>query len=449
MSKRKVPGPPKSHFIFGNLKDFQKNPPEYIRQVTKEYGNISAIDLAGFLCVIVNEPDVIKDIMMTNQKQFVKAHAFRIFKSLLGEGLLTSEGEFHKRQKRLAQPAFFKQRIGTYAPTMVSYADKFQNQWSDGGTIDLHVEMTNVTLGVVAKTLFNTEVGTEQSREVAETITAALGIFDEVLASPFADFILKIPFLPITIRFKKAVKRLDKIIYHIIEEHRKVGTDQGDFISMMMLAKDEEGTGSMSNKQLRDEAITIFLAGHETTANALCWTFYLLSKNPDKRKKFLEEIDRVLQGRKPTVEDIPKLEYTLMVFSEALRMYPPVWWTGRENLEEYKIGDYSFKKGTIFVISQYAMHHDERFYTDPYVFRPERWLQEEADTRPKFAFFPFGAGIRMCIGNQFAEQEAILVLASISQKWILNSVEDKEVQSTMLTLRPKDGMNMKLESRKR
>lgn len=449
MSKSKVPGPPKSHFIFGNLKDFQKNPPEYILNTAKEYGNISAIDLAGFLCIIVNEPEVIKDIMMTNQKQFVKAHAFRILKKLLGEGLLTSEGEFHKRQKRLAQPAFFKQRINSYGSKMVDYTNKIQNNWVSGETLDLHTEMTNVTLGVVAKTLFNTEVGTEESREIGEVLTAGLGIFDEVLASPFADFILKIPFLPITMKFNKAVKKLDKIIYRIIDEHRKNGKDQGDFVSMMMLAQDEEGTGSMTNKQLRDEAMTIFLAGHETTANALCWTFYLLAKNPDKREKFLAEIDSVLGGREPTVEDVPKLEYALKVFSESLRMYPPVWWTGRENLAEYKIGDYTFKKGTIFVISQYAMHHDTRFYEDPYVFRPERWLPEESDSKPKFAFFPFGAGIRMCIGNQFAEQEAILVLASLSQKWIFNTDENKEVLSTMLTLRPKDGMKMKLEKRKK
>ncbi|MBK8397678.1 MAG: cytochrome P450 [Leptospiraceae bacterium] len=449
MSKVKVPGPPKSHFIFGNLSDFQKNPPEYILNTAKKYGNISAIDLAGFLCVIVNEPEVIKDIMMTNQKQFVKAHAFRIFKKLLGEGLLTSEGEFHKRQKRLAQPAFFKQRIHSYGPGMVDYINRTQTSWKDGETIDLHTQMTDLTLGVVTKTLFNTEVGTAESRALAESITAALEIFDEVLASPFADFILKIPFLPITMRLKKAIKKLDKILYQIIDEHRTHGGDQGDFISMMMLAKDEEGTGSMSNKQIRDEAITIFLAGHETTANALCWTFYLLAKNPDKRKKFLAEIDSVLGGKKPTVEDVPKLTYTLMVFSEALRMYPPVWWTGRENLEEYTIGDYKFKKGTIFVISQYAMHHDERFYSDPYTFRPERWLPEEADARPKFAFFPFGAGIRMCIGNQFAEQEAILALASLSQDWLLHIEEEKQVLSTMLTLRPKDGMKVKLERRKK
>jgi cytochrome P450 len=449
MSKSKVPGPPKSHFIFGNLPDFQKNPPEYILKIAKEYGNISAINLAGFLCVIVNEPDEIKDIMMTNQKQFIKAHAFRILKKLLGEGLLTSEGEFHKRQKRLAQPAFFKARVNSFGSGMVDYTNKIQTNWNDGDTLDLHTEMTNVTLGIVAKTLFNTEVGTDESREIGEALTAGLGIFDEVLASPFADIILKIPFLPITMKFKKAVKKLDKIIYRIIDEHRRNGKDQGDFVSMMMLAKDEEGTGSMTDKQLRDEAMTIFLAGHETTANALCWTIYLLAKNPDKREKFLAEIDSVLGSRAPTAEDVPKLEYALMVFSESLRMYPPVWWTGRENLSEYKIGDYTFKKGTIFVISQYAMHHDTRFYPDPYVFRPERWLPEESEAKPKFAFFPFGAGIRMCIGNQFAEQEAILVLASLAQKWIFHTDETKEVLSTMLTLRPKDGMKVRLERRKK
>ncbi len=449
MSKLKVPGPPKGHFIFGNLFDFQKNPPEYILSIAKQYGNISAINLAGFLCILVNEPEIIKDIMMTNQKQFVKAHVFRILKKLLGDGLLTSEGEFHKRQKRLAQPSFFKTRVNSYGSGMVDYTNKIQNNWKDGDDLDIQIEMANVTLGIVAKTLFNTDVGTDESREIGEALTDALGIFDKVIDSPFADYILKIPFLPITMRFKKALKKLDSIIYRIIDEHRKHGKDQGDFVSMMMLAKDEEGTGSMTDKQVRDEAMTIFLAGHETTANALCWTLYLLAKNPDKRKKFLAEIDSVLGGREPTVEDVPKLEYALMVFSESLRMYPPVWWTGRENLSEYKIGDYTFKKGTIFVISQYAMHHDTRFYPDPYVFRPERWLPEESEAKPKFAFFPFGAGIRMCIGNQFAEQEAILVLASLSQKWIFHTDETKEFVSTTLTLRPKNGMKMKLERRKR
>ncbi|MBP7280719.1 MAG: cytochrome P450 [Leptospiraceae bacterium] len=449
MSKLKVPGPPKSHFIFGNLPDFQKNPPEYILKIVKEYGNISAINLAGFLCVIVNEPEIIKDIMMTNQKQFVKAHAFRILQKLLGQGLLTSEGEFHKRQKRLAQPSFFKTRIHSYAPSMVDYTNKLQQNWKEGETIDIHEEMTSVTLGIVAKTLFNAEVGTEEAREIGDALTKALGIFDEVLASPFADILLKIPFLPVTLRFKSALKKLDKVIYRTIDEHRKSGKDQGDFLSMLMLAKDEEGTGTMTDKQLRDEAITIFLAGHETTANALSWTLYLLAKNPDKKEKLLAEIDSVLGEKSPTAEDVPKLEYALMVFSEALRMYPPVWWTGRENLSEYKIGDYSFKKGTIFVISQYAMHHDTRFYPDPYNFRPERWLPEESESKPKFAFFPFGAGIRICIGNQFAEQEAILVLASLFQKWDFHTEEKKEVLSTMLTLRPKDGMKMRLMKRKK
>ncbi len=364
----------------------------------------------------------------------------------IGEGLLTSEGEFHLRQRRLAQPAFHRQRIANYATTMTDYAQRTGERWQDGATLDISQEMMRLTLAIVGKTLFDADVEKE-AEEIGEALTTSMELFDR-FTLPFNALLEKIPFSPSVKRFEQAKARLDATIYRLIAEHRANG-DSGDLLSMLILAQDTEGDGGrMSDLQLRDEAMTIFLAGHETTANALTWTWYLLSQHPEVEKKMQAEIDTVLAGRAANAEDWPKLRYTEMVLAEAMRMYPPAWIMGRRALHDYQIGEYFVPANSIILASPYIMHHDPRYYPDPDRFDPQRWTAEARESRPKFAYFPFGAGPRICIGEQFAWMEGVLLLATLAQKWQLRLVPGHPVEmQPLVTLRTKHGMRMTLHKR--
>lgn len=376
----------------------------------------------------------------------MKGEGLQRAKRLLGEGLLTSEGEFHLRQRRLAQPAFHRQRIAGYAATMVEYAARTRDEWRAGETRDIAREMMRLTLAIAGKTLFDADVESEAD-EIGEALTTTFALFNRV-SLPFAQWLDRLP-LPATKRFQKARQRLDSTIYRIINERRAAAVDRGDLLSMLIAARDDEGDGTgMTDEQLRDEAMTIFLAGHETTANALTWTWYLLSQHPEVAARFHAEIDEALKGRLPSAEDFPRLRYTEMVLAESMRLYPPAWLIGRRALSDYQINGYRIPARSILLLSQYVTHHDARFFPDPFRFDPERWTPEARESRPKFSYFPFGGGPRLCIGEHFAWMEGVLVLATIAQRFRMRLAPGHPVEmQPLVTLRPKHGMKLILEAR--
>jgi cytochrome P450 len=365
----------------------------------------------------------------------------------LGQGLLTSEGEFHRRQRRLAQPAFHRARIASYANVMTDYAAQVRERWHDGETLDISEEMMRLTLAIVGKTLFDANVESD-AQEVGEAMNVVMDLFNTITL-PFFELLQKLP-LPQLHRFDKAKAQLDAIIYRLIAQRRRSGEDRGDLLSMLLLTRDPEGDGErMTDTQLRDEAMTIFLAGHETTANALTWTWYLLSQNPAVEAKLHEEIDDVLGSRLPTFEDVAQLKYVEMVLAESMRLYPPAWAVGRMNLEDYEIAGYVVPKKSLVVMSQYVMHHDARYFPDPQLFDPERWTPQGRESRPQFSYFPFGGGPRRCIGEGFASMEGILLLATLAQHWQMRIVPKHPVAlKPVITLRPKYGMRMILKRRR-
>ncbi len=439
---RRPPGPP-SGGLFGQLHGFRESSIQFLEHTAREYGDVTYFRLGPQAMCLVNDPDAIRDILVTNQRQFVKSRALQRMKILLGEGLLTSEGEFHLRQRRLAQPAFQHERLPGYAATIANLSVRARERWRDGEAIDVSREMMRLTLAIVGATLFSAEVANEAD-EIGAALTAIFSQF-HTLIRPGSHLL---PWLPTREArdFRRARARLDRTVYSIIAGRRASGEDRGDLLSMLLLAQ-EENT-SMTDRQVRDEAMTLFLAGHETTANALTWTFYLLSRNPACERRLHEEIDRVLGGRTPGFDDLPALAYTEMVLAESMRLYPPAWGIGRLATAPYQIGPWTIPAGSVLLMSQWVTHRDPRFWPDPERFDPERFLPEARAARPKFSYFPFGGGVRQCIGERFAWMEGALVLASIARKWRLRLVEGHRVEpQPVITLRPRYGMMMRLEAR--
>jgi cytochrome P450 len=448
-----APGP-KQVFPVLNLVKFQRHRLEFVTQMAREYGDVAFFYFGPQPMVLLNEPEAIRDVLVTHSKNFMKGEGLQRAKRLLGEGLLTSEGEFHLRQRRLMQPAFHRQRIAGYAATMVEFAERMSQRWQPGAQMDIAREMMHLTLAIAGKTLFDADVEGEAD-EIGNALSEAMTQFNR-LTLPFAQWLEKLP-LPATRKFQQARARLDATIYRMIAERRRSfeasGEDRGDLLSMLLAARDTEGDGTgMTDEQLRDEAMTIFLAGHETTANALTWTWYLLSQHPEVEAKLHAEVEQVLHGRLPRAEDYPRLRYTEMVLAEAMRLYPPAWIIGRRALQDYSINGYDIPARTIILMSQYVTHRDSRWFPEPERFDPERWTPEAKETRPKFSYYPFGGGNRICIGEQFAWMEGVLVLATVAQRWRMRLLAGHQVElEPIVTLRPKHGplgaMPMVLERR--
>ena len=420
----------------------------FLARLQRDYGDVAYWKLGREHMALVSHPDQIRDVLVTHQKQFRKGRGLEKMRMLLGNGLLTSEGEFHLRQRRLAQPAFHRQRIAGYGSVMTSYADRHADSWRDGEIRDMARDMMRLTLAIAGKTLFDADVESEAA-EIGEALSAAMSSFSLVVL-PLGELLARLP-LPAARRFRQGRARLDDTIYRMIAERRANPGDRGDLLSMLMAATDTEGDGTgMSDEQLRDECMTIFLAGHETTANALTWTWYVLSQHPDAERQMHEEIDRVLGDRPPTFEDVPRLPYTRMVLAESMRLYPPAYALGRRAIEPYELGDYTLPARTVVFASQYHVHRDPRWWPDPDRFLPERWTPEQSESRPKFAYFPFGAGTRVCIGEQFAWMEGILTLAAIGRRWRFRHDPSHVVDTQpIVTLRPRHGMRMRFERRTR
>jgi cytochrome P450 len=393
---------------------------------------------------LLSNPDLIEYVLVENNLNFTKTRLLRRNRRLLGEGLLTSEGEFWRRQRRLAQPAFHRKRVAAYGEVMAAFAERSLEGWRDGETIDVHEQMMRLTLEVVAKCLFDADVRAE-ANDVGRAMKVALEDFSSQRR------LIRIPKsipTPHNLRFERAARRLDEIVHAIIEEHRKSGDeDSGDLLSMLMLAEDESGH-RMTNKQLRDEVMTLFLAGHETTANVLSWTFWLLSLNAEADAKLAAELGRVLGGRVPTVVDLPNLPYVERILKESMRLYPPAWVMGREAIGGCEVGGYRMPTGTTALMSQWVVHRDPRYHHDAERFDPDRWTAEYEEGLPRFAYFPFGGGPRQCIGASFAMTEARLILATIAQRFRMELAPGQRVEPyASVTLRPKAGMRMILTGR--
>lgn len=440
------PPGPKGKPLFGSLLDFRRDMPGFLAKVAKKYGDIVYFKLGPQKAFLLNHPDIIKDVLVTHYRNFLKGPGIERSKPLLGNGLLNSEGDFHLRQRRIIQPVFNQTRIATYGKVMVEYAYNTSERWEEGATLDMHNEMMRLTLAIVGKTLFDADVDTEAG-EISRAVNEFILRFPRSML-PFSGLLDKLP-LPSNRRIKKSLQRLDSTIYRMIDERRVSKKGEGDLLTMLLLAKDEEGDrGGMTDLQVRDEAMTLFLAGHETMANALTWTWYLLSQYPEVEDQLHQVLDTVLESRMPSVEDFEKLSYTRMVFAEAMRLYPPAWTMARRVRGPYKVGEYVIPADAVVFMSQYVMHRDPRYYPNPFRFEPERWAPEHQASRPQFAYFPFGGGPRRCIGESFAWMEGVLVIATLAQKWKMRLVPGHRVKlQPSITLRPKYGMQMIVERR--
>ena len=440
-----APGP-RPKFLGGHFWQFRRDPLAFFRQLAQAHGDLSHFRLGPQHAYFVNHPDLVKDVLVTNHAKFVKGRALQRAKTLLGEGLLTSEKEYHLRQRRLVQPAFHRQRLQNYSVMMVDAAGKMSEGWQDGAKIDAAHEMMRLTLAIVGRTLFSANVEGE-AEEVGAAMTTLIEMFD-LLLMPFSEILEKLPLGP-SRRFQKARARLDETIYRMINERRRSGADAGDLLSMLLLAQDEEGDGGgMTDKQVRDEALTLFLAGHETTANALTFTWYLLARHPEIEARFHAELDEVLAGQAPSFADFPRLRYTEMILAEAMRLYPPAWALGRLSLADHELNGYHIPSGSLILCSMYMAHRDPRFWPEAEQFRPERWRSENKEKMTPYTYFPFGGGIRRCIGEGFAWLEGVLLLATLGRHWRLRVVPDYQLSlQPRITLRPKNGLPVTLERR--
>jgi cytochrome P450 len=438
------PPGPKSHFLIGNMPLASRNPLAVFSCWAGEFGDIFYYRAGWIHVYFLNHPELIEFVLVRNHQNFLKDRVIRNSRWFFGDGLLTSEGEQWKRQRRFSQPAFHRERIALYASVMTNYAEQMLSFWQDGTVIDAHQEMMKLTLRIVVRALFGVEA--EEAEEISRSLNVMMrnSTGARLLLPPFFR---RLP-LPQMFEFRRAVSKLDGTVYRIIDLRRRNERDSGDLLSVLMEARDEDGS-HMDDKQLRDEVMTFLLAGHETTALALSWAWHLLSQDSQVENKLHRELDRVLAGRIPTVSDLSSLTYTEGVIKESMRLYPPAWSVARTVIKDFELGGYCIPAGASVVMSQWIMHRDPRFFSDPEKFDPDRWSNENIQKLPKFAYFPFGGGPRQCIGASFAMMEAVLLLATIAGQFQLGKVEGQPIVPVpSFTLRPKEGIQLALRKRR-
>ena len=439
------PPGPKGIPIFGSAIPFFKDILGFLKNAARKYGDIVYFQLGNRKIFMLNHPDDIQDVLITYNDNFLKSRALQRAKLIIGEGLLTSEREAHLRNRRIIQPIFHNRVIPEFAKTMVSFTEEFINDWKENSVIDVHRKMMEITQQIVVKTLFGSEL--ENSSKLIDSLSYILNQFPRFLF-PFSEYLDKIP-VPSNIKCNEALKTIDDSLYNIIEERRSKVNNSYDLLSLLIQqTEDTEDNNAFSEKQVRDEMITFYIAGQETTSNALCWTWYLISQNKEVENKIAKEIENVLGNRLPTYRDLDSLTYIRSTVKESLRMFPPAWVVTRRVVNDYEVGEYKIPAGADIYMSQYVVHYDERFYQQPEIFNPDRWNSLEDKEFHRFAFFPFGGGIRRCIGEPFAMMEAVLLIATIASKWKLKLAPNFKVEpKPLITLRPKYGLKMVLENK--
>jgi cytochrome P450 len=437
------PGPPGS-WLLGNLSELRRDMLAFYVRCAREYGDVVSIRIGPRNLYLINHPDLIEAVLVQQARNYRKHYAVRMNRLLLGNGLLSSEGDFWLRQRRLAQPAFHRDRINAYGSIMVGLTERMLARWQPGTVRDIHADMAQLTLEIIAKTLFDADVSGE-AREAGTALSEAQESFLARFQSlfPMPEWVPT----PGNLRLRRAIRRLDAIVYGFIRQRRESKEEKDDLLSLLLRAQDEDGS-RMTDQQLRDEAMTLFLAGHDTTALTLSWTLYVLAQHPEIDAKLHTELCEVLGDRAPTIEDLPKLRYCDRVVREGMRLYPAAYAFGREALVDCELGGYRIRRGQTVLLAQWVTHRDPRFWDDPEKFDPERWQPERAAKVPKYAYFPFGGGPRVCIGNYFATIEATLLLAEIARRFRLERAESEPVRPRpSLTLRPERGILMKLHAR--
>ena len=440
------PGPDALPFL-GNIFEFRKDSLCFLQKTAQQYGDIVHFKIGPYSVVLLNHPEFIKEVLSTHHDNFIKGRPLEITKKLLGEGLLTSEGEFHKRQSRIIQPAFHRRMLDAYAPAMTEYAERLMESWEDGMQIDMMEEMIKLSTGIAGKTMFNVDIESEVP-EISQAMTTIMNLFGRVTL-PGSEWLLKLP-LPGTLQFYKAKTLLDQKIYRIIGERRRSGLDNGDLLSLLLQAQDTPGSNCvLTDQQIRDEALTLFLTAFDTTSLALAWSWYLLSQNPEAEAELHTEIDNVLQERAPTTEDYSRLVFTKLAFAESLRMYPPSYLIARQAVADFPIGSYVIPKGAIVLMSPYLIHRDSRFHQQPEQYLPRMRAERPEAQQAGYTFFPFGGGPRACIGQHYAWLEGVLVMSSIARYWRFTLVPGHRVETEQLiNLRPKYGLMMRVHRRK-
>jgi cytochrome P450 len=446
MSTANPPGPSGGFLGLAPLAEFGRDHLGFVEKLAQTYGDIVYVPFGPFRVYLLNNPEYLRQVMVEDADKYQKWDRFKsTFAKFLGNGILISEGNFWKRQRKLSQPAFHARRVQAYAEIMVDRTRQICDSWQVGKDYEIFAEMMRLTMRTVSKTLFDAEISEEAVR-----ISEATKILQEMVNIEFQAIIPLPDWIPTprNIKERRATRDLHDAVKGFIDERRKTGEDKGDLLSMLLLAVDEDDGGQMTDQQALDEAITLFVAGHDTTASAATWTWYLLSQNPEVEAKLVEEIDRVLGGRLATAQDLPKLEYTEMVVKESMRLYPPVWMFFREPIEDVTLGGYTIPKGSIIEICPYVTHHDPRFFPEPDQFKPERFSDEAEISVPRYAYIPFGGGPRICIGQSFAVMHTQLILATIAQRRRLSLVPGQEIVSEpLVTQRPLNGLRMKVETR--
>ncbi|MBD2438655.1 cytochrome P450 [Nostoc sp. FACHB-110] len=438
------------------LEEYSRDHLGFMQRCTQEYEGIVPLKFDDqWFCLLTN-PDYITEVLK-DRLLFVKTPELHLIHEVVGNGLLVSEGDFWLRQRRLAQPVFHQQQINSYAAVMVDYAEQMLKTWQDGEVKDIQAAMMRLSLNIVMKTLFDQNVQDAAAGSIDNALNETMNWFEYQAAKDVMSALSEIGEIKqntqqmsaeeMEQRYQKAIALFDETIYAIIKQRRASGKTGKDLLGMLMQVEDADDGSRMTDKQLRDEAVTLILAGHETTANALSWTFLQLAQNPDVREKLSTELKTVLNGRTPTLADLPQLTYTNWVIKESMRLYPPVTEISREATQDCEIGGYFIPKGTNLIVSQWAMHRDGRYFSEPELFQPERWANDLEKQLPRGVYFPFGDGPRVCIGKSFALMEAVLLLATIAQKFQLDLVSNQNIELQIsITLRARHGIQFLLKA---
>jgi cytochrome P450 len=450
MNSSQKPPSPKGNFILGHAMSFRRNPLEFMIESVKALGDFISFRLLTKRVYLVSDAEIGRYILQSNNKNYTKSPGYRPLRLLVGNGLFTSEGTYWLRQRRIYQPAFSNKSVANYTKNVTDSAQKTIAKWQEltarNEPINASQDMTEITLEIIGRSLFSTNLG-EEAKHFFEPLTTGLKyINDRAMRAPF----VYPTWFPNEAKkeFDNAVNNLDQVVSSVIQERQQKQNWPEDLLTSFLTTKDEESGENLTPSQVRDECMTLFLAGHESTANVLNWLFFLLTKHPEVRQKVLNEIDQTIEGRIPGYNDLHKLTYLVQVINETMRLYPPIWHFGRMNINEDEVGGYTFKPKSHFRISCYTIHRNPKYWKDPDRFDPERFSPVNIKNHVPGSFIPFGYGPRLCVGRNFAMMEITLIIAMLYQKYIIKVKDANQIKIlALLMLRPDRDMVLELEER--